>query len=180
MNKNDIRERLISARKSLPGRVNPRQFAKGAQGVDVSQYTKYEKGGPLGMDKIMELCSKWGINGDWIATGKGNMFVTAHLEPKQREKPIGVDYEAEFSEAMKTIRGYNDFLQDMLKSSLGKLLEGQIGNSALMGILLRRDIDREANGNPEKEKEILNKILQKIGPKLNSDLKEGIGADGHT
>ncbi len=98
-------------------------------------------------------------------------------ELKQKEKPGNIDYQAEFRDAMATIRGYNDFLQRMLETSLGKVLRDQEGNSGLLSELLRRDVHREAKGNPEKEKEILDEIVRRIGPKLNLDLKEGIGHD---
>lgn len=52
--------------------------------------------------------------------------------------------------------------------------------SGLVAELLRRDIRREAGGNLEKEKEIRRDILRRIGPKLSSDLKKGIGVDGDT
>ncbi len=50
--------------------------------------------------------------------------------------------------------------------------------SALVVELLHLEIAREAGGNSEKEKEIRRGILQRIGPKLSSDLKRGISADG--
>ncbi|MHA4807177.1 hypothetical protein ACX0G9_03680 [Flavitalea flava] len=47
--------------------------------MDESQYAKYEKGiGSLGLDKLLDLCSFWNINTDWLFTGKGEMFITKH------------------------------------------------------------------------------------------------------
>lgn len=94
------------------------------------------------------------------------------------KKPGSFDYQADLKDAMATIRSYNDFLQRMLESSLGKVLRDQEGNSGIIVELLKRDVRREADGNPEKEKEILDEIVHRIGPKLGSDLKEGISADG--
>lgn len=94
------------------------------------------------------------------------------------KKPGSFDYQADLKDAMATIRSYNDFLQRMLESSLGKVLRDQEGNSGIIVELLKRDVRREADGNPEKEKEILDEIVHRIGPKLGSDLKEGIAADG--
>lgn len=117
---------------------------------------------------------------DFENNGSATLSQAEKDEKVAKKMPGSIDYQAEFAEAMKTIRGYNNFLQDMLKSSLSILLEGQGGHSALLGLLLRRDIDREAGGSQDKAQEILKGILQKIGPKLNSDLKDGIGADGHS
>jgi len=89
LNKNDIRKRLIEARQSLPGEVNPRQFALKAESVDTSQYAKYEKGGPLGFDKIVELCSSWGINTDWLQTGKGEIFLSSQNKLKEEASKSG-------------------------------------------------------------------------------------------
>lgn len=68
---------------------------------------------------------------------------------------------------------------ERLAASLSKVLKGQEGIPALIGEILRRDIFQEAGGNPDIADEILKEILQRIGPKLSSDVKAGIGADGH-
>lgn len=67
---------------------------------------------------------------------------------------------------------------EKIETNLNKVLEAQVGHSAMFGLLLNRDVLREAGGNQEIAQEILKEILQKFGSKLNSDLKEGIGADG--
>lgn len=88
LNKNDIRNRLKQAREALPGEVSPHSFAFSANGVDPSQYTKYEKGeGPLGPKKIMELCSRWNIDTDWLQTGKGQMFGIADPAGETKKNP---------------------------------------------------------------------------------------------
>lgn len=104
------------------------------------------------------------------------------------KKPGTVGYQAdeltqakaEAKEANAVIRGYNDFLQRMLESSLEKILKDQVGSAALIGMLLQRDVEREAGGNPEIQKQILDKILRKIGPRLSSSMKDDIVHDGRT
>lgn len=93
-----------------------------------------------------------------------------------KEKPSLVDDRAELKEAMATIRDYNVFLQKMLETSLEKILKDQIGNSALTGELLRRDFRREADGNADVLKQILEDFLQRIGPKLGSSVIHDIAA----
>ena len=73
-------ERLKSAREKL--NVNPRQFSLKAK-VDPSQYNKTEAGNKgLGPKKIMDICSTWKINRDWLFTGKGEMFTEQDLIKK--------------------------------------------------------------------------------------------------
>jgi len=79
--------------------------------------------------------------------------------------------------ARKVIDSHVEYLQDLLKSSLGKLIDGQSGGLAILLEILDRDVRREANGNTEREKEIRAEIARRIGPKLNADLKADIGAD---
>jgi hypothetical protein len=146
-------------------------------GVDPSFFDKMAKGEtPLTQAYANAIALKYGVNIEWLYRGAGDKYI-------KEEKPGSVNHQAELAEtkedlkdAMKTIRSYNEFLQGILKTSLGTLLEGQTGNSALLAEMLLRDIHREAGGSPEKEKEILDKLVQKIGPKLNSDLKADISA----
>lgn len=95
--KKEIAIRMKRAREALPGNVSPTHFAKQAKNVDGSQYTKYEKGGALGSKKIMELCSRWNINPEWLYTGKGEMFLTGMEEevPVESERPNATDYQSE-------------------------------------------------------------------------------------
>lgn len=58
-------------------------------------------------------------------------------------------------------------------SNLKKGLKNQNWASGLSGELLIRDVQREADGNQEKEKQILAKIVKKIGPDLPTFLKTG-------
>lgn len=118
--------------------------------------------------------------------------ITAWLSGKvefipKKEKPGHEDRvdelaqaKAEAKEANAVIRGYNAWMQRMMETSLSKVLKDQEGLSALIGELLRRDIFQEAGGNPETADGILREILQRIGPRLSSDVKDGIGADGHS
>lgn len=76
------------------------------------------------------------------------------------------------------IDAHVDFLQDLVKSSLGKLIEGQGGGLAVLLEVLNRDIKREAGGSADKEKEIREEIAHRIGPKLNADLRTDIARDG--
>lgn len=188
LNKNEIRERLIIARKALPGKISPRKFAMGAN-VDVSQYTKYEKhSGPLGSEKILELCSTWGINTEWLQTGKGDIFVGQQAGKEivfGEEKPDSKDYRAELKEtkddlreARRKIDAHVDYLQDLLKTSLVKLIEGQAGGLAILLEVLELDIRQEAGGNADKVKEIRAEIARRISPKLSADLQADIAHDG--
>lgn len=65
-----------------------------------------------------------------------------------------------------------------IESNLDRVLRDQEGGIALIGEILLRDIRQEAAGNLDKEKEILDDLLQRIGPRINSDVKKGISADG--
>lgn len=81
-------------------------------------------------------------------------------------------------EARKKIDQHVEYLQDLVKSSLGKLIDGQSGGLAILLEVLNRDIKKEAAGNSDKEKEIRAEIAHRIGPKLNTDLRTDIVHDG--
>src|SRR6185312_14224534 len=59
-----------------------------------------------------------------------------------------------------------------------KVEENLLALSALVVELLHLEIAQESAGSQEKAKKIRHGILQRIGPKLNSDLKKGIAAGG--
>jgi hypothetical protein len=89
--KKEIANRLKIARQALPGEVNPHEFAFSAKNVDPSQYSKFEKSGKaLGDQKIMELCSRWRINAEWLLTGKGDMFMPKEGSGTTHEQPAPI------------------------------------------------------------------------------------------
>jgi transcriptional regulator with XRE-family HTH domain len=132
-------------------------------GVSMDNIYKWEKGTRISNPEDYEKIKAW---------------LSGNLEtiPK-KEKPGSVDYQAKFYDAYETIKAYNEFLQRMMESSFVALLDRQEGGSAIAIELLKRDALREANGNPEKAREILADILRRIGPGLSQKMKEGIGAD---
>src|ERR1700722_19489359 len=76
-------ERLKIAREKLG--INPRQFSMKAK-VDPSQYNKTEAGNKgLGNKKIMDICSTWNINPDWLFTGKGDILTKAEFSKNKIE-----------------------------------------------------------------------------------------------
>lgn len=97
------------------------------------------------------------------------------VDAMEKEKPGQLDDRAALNEAMATIRGYNVFLQRMLESSLEKMLKDQVDNSVLTGELLRRDFRREASGNSDVLRQIVEEFLQRSGPKLSSNAQADIG-----
>lgn len=149
----------------------------------VSTYLKGKT--EVSMKFLKAFCNAYQLDFQYISTGKrptsGPAVVAA-----EKEKPDSMDYRAELTEtkedlraARKVIDAHVEYLQELLKTSLGKLIEGQSGGLALILEILDLGIRQEAGGNKDKAKEIRAEIARRIGPKLNADLKEGIGADGH-
>lgn len=114
----------------------------------------------------------------WVVLNKEEMlrFEKGPAEPKTQNEKARPEGQAKgIEERIKEI----DERTERLAASLSKVLKGQEGIPALIGEILRRDIFQEAGGNPDIADEILKEILRRIGPKLSSDVKAGIGADGH-
>jgi len=82
--------------------------------------------------------------------------------------------QARTMEAILKLMDRQDRRSERMEASLDKLIEGQGGGLALVLEVLNRDVRREADGNPEKEKKIRAEIARRIGPKLNADLQEDI------
>lgn len=172
----EISQRLKAAREALPNPVNATQFAKRAKGVDESQYSKFEKGGPMGNKKIMELCSVWGISVDWVYRGEGGMFVGQVPAAPPKEKPGPSKGRAKgIEERIEEI----DDRSTEIEVSLRRNLANQDGLLQLVTVILYRDCLREAKGNEEKAEEILDEILRRTLLEQYSHLKKGIRVDGH-
>lgn len=190
---------MISARQALPKDVNPRQFAMGAPTVDTSQYAKYEKGGALGMDKLMELCSAWGISEDWLLTGKGAMF-SDKSDKSLEVHEFEVGYNSESSEK-ESLDKLSQALADQAEANkiqaiankenaeainklasaiqslglnFGTILSTQDAGFGLVAELVSRQVHKDANGNEEKVKSDLDEIAQRIGQGLGPIARKGI------
>lgn len=181
--KKKIAERLKAAREALPNSVNPTQFAARTENVDGSQYIKFEKGGSLGNGKIMELCSAWGINPDWIYKGEGPQFIDLAPAPNAI-KAISAD-KAKPDQPGDRAKGIEERIKDIdertadIESNLDTVQDTQNWMSGLVGEILNMLVKSEAGGSQEKEKELLDALAKKIGPDLPAFLKTGIRADGH-
>lgn len=165
----EIADRLKAAREALPNPVNATQFAKRAKGVDGSQYSKFEKGGPMGNKKIMELCSVWGINVDWVYRGEGGMFVEedASTNLPQKQKP-GIDNRA-FEE--------NHSITDVM-ISLGTILQ-KVDRVLIEQTIARAEVraygqyqvSKDAHG----DQAAILKIMEQIGKLIDANLADGVG-----
>lgn len=159
------------------------QFAERFIGVTVGMQKSYEKGTTPSILYMSKLSKLSGVSVDELQVkkldpDKVNIVKEENEEDDQgeKEKLDLVDDRVELKEAMGTIRGYNVFLQKMLETSLGNILRDQIGSSALIAELLRRDFQREAAGNADVLKQILEEFLQRIGPKVSSSVMQDIAA----
>ncbi|HTI09159.1 MAG TPA: hypothetical protein VL832_11410 [Puia sp.] len=168
-------------------------------GADPSFFDKMVRGAATLTDKYADnIASKYGVNKEWLYSGKGAPYLGNDArEPStmiilDRLSQAFVEQAAAFraqAEMMKSIE--SKMAQEKTQAKILKAIEdqeaifarsneNQLGLASLVGEILTRDIAREAKNNPDNVQKILQDFLRRIGPKLTQDVKESIGADGHT
>lgn len=71
----EISERLLLVRKKV--KLNQESFGRRI-GVTRSAICNYENGSrPISEQVILSVCREFGVNGEWLRTGSGEMFVAA-------------------------------------------------------------------------------------------------------
>lgn len=108
------------------------------------------------------------VDTNWILTGEGAMLL-------EQQKGPALSQAKGIEERIKEI----DTRTADIQSSLDTVQDTQNWVAGLVGEILNMLVKKEANGNQEKEKQLLDEIAKKIGPDLPAFLKTGIRADGH-
>ncbi|MDP4256334.1 MAG: hypothetical protein Q8938_20195 [Bacteroidota bacterium] len=149
-------------------------------GADPSFFSKIMKGEkPLTENIAKGLFEKYGVNEDWLFTGQGPKYKLAEVENEDyRGKYIKVLEEN--NQLLKKERSELAAKVEDIQASLASALKRQDAGFGLVAELLKRDVHREAKGNPGRVKKILGEILRKAGPDLSPNLKESIAVDGST
>lgn len=171
-----IGERLKTVRTLI--NVNPSRFASDA-GVDISQYAKAEKGAKgLGNSKLMDLCSTWGINMDYLLTGKGHPFDAAQSREATgahvaNGSPL-TGAHVTLQDHINLLKDYNEKLFTLLNSSLGSLQEGQRAAIAYQKAWVDHIAEKESGGDPDKKEDLKYKFGKLVDDILSGAVVSGI------
>jgi transcriptional regulator with XRE-family HTH domain len=109
-----INERIRLVRQAL--KMTQVDFSKAIH-VSNGYTAEIENGHRIANDRIMHLiCLAFGINGQWLKTGEGEMFATSSIEQKERILSLFDQLNPKFQEHALSIIDHLIKLQDDPKS----------------------------------------------------------------